>query len=91
MEVQRPLAVWQCCTRAAQWWIPIGATWVDYIPEVNVMIETNARQGIWQFDILFPTNDTVYNFNLFSMTQRNSKSKVERPLRRCLVPAASRL
>ena len=61
MEAQRPLAVWQCCTRAAQWWIPIGATWVDYIPEVNVMIETNARQGIWQFDILFPTNDTVYN------------------------------
>ena len=56
MQAHRPLALWQCCTRYANNSIPIGATWVDYIPEVNDTIETNARQGIWWFDIYFPTN-----------------------------------
>ena len=91
MQAHRPLALWQCCTRYANNSIPIGATWVDYIPEVNDTIETNARQGIWRFDIYFPTNDTLYSFNLLAMTQTNSKSRVERRVRRFLVPAASRL
>ena len=91
MQAHRPLALWQCCTRYANNSIPIGATWVDYIPEVNDTIETNARQGILWFDIYFPTNDTVYSFNLLAMTQTNSKTGVERLVRRCLVPAASRL
>ena len=91
MQAHHPFALWQCCTRYANNAIPIGATWVDYIPEVNDTIETHARQGLWLFDIHFQTNDTVYSFNLLSMTQTNSKSRVERRVRRFLVPAASRL
>ena len=91
MQAHHPFALWQCCTRYANNAIPIGATWVDYIPEVNDTIETNARQGIWWFDIHFPTNDTVYSFNLLAMTQTNCKTRVERSMRRCVVPAASRL
>ena len=71
--------------------IPIGATWVDYIPEVNATIETNARKGIWFFDSHFSTNDTLYSFNLLAMTQTNCKTRVERTMRRCMVLAASRL
>jgi len=91
MQAHHPFALWQCCTRYANIAIPIGATWVDYIPEVNDRIETNARQGIWCFDIHFPTNDTVYSFNLLAMMQTNSKTRVERSMRRCIVPVASRL
>ena len=64
MQAHRPLALWQCCTRHANKWVPIGGTWVDYIPEVNDTIETNALQRIWCFDIYFPSNNTVYRFNL---------------------------
>ena len=85
------LAVLQGCTRAAQLWIPIGATWVDYTPEVNATIEANARSGIWQFQILFPANETMYSFNLSAMTQKNARTGFVRPLRRCVEPAASRL
>ena len=58
---------------------------------VMLLDESNARQGIWRFDIHFPTNDTVYSFNLLTMMQTNSKTGVERSMRRCIVPVASRL
>ncbi len=91
MQAHRPLALWQCCTRYADNSIPIGATWVDYIPQVNDTIETYAGQGKWSFVIHFKTNDTFYRFNLLAMTQTNSKTGAVRRLRRCVVPAASRL
>ena len=91
MQAHHPFALWQCCTRYANNAIPIGATWVDYIPEVNDTIETHARQGLWLFDINFQTNDTVYSCNLLAMKQTNCKTGAERTMRRCIVPAASRL
>ena len=91
MQAHWPLALWQCCTRYADNSIPIGATWVDYIPQVNDTIETFAGQGKSSFDIYFKTNDTFYRFDLLAMTQINSKTGAVRRLRRCVVPAASRL
>ena len=71
--------------------IPVGATWVDYVPEVNDMIETNARQGIFAFDIFFEANCTMYQFDLAKSIQRNGKTGFERPIRRVFASVPSRL
>ena len=84
-------AVWQCCTRPPKAEIPIGATWVDYVPEVNDMIEANARRGVMLFEIFFQTNTTVYQFDLVNLVQRNATRRLERPLRRVFAPVTARL
>ena len=87
-----PLAVlvWQCCTREPNMRIPVGATWVDYVPEVNDRIEANARQGTFAFEIFFETNVTVYQFDLVNSTQRNGKTGFQRPIRRVFASVVSR-
>ena len=40
------VSVWQCRPREPNMSIPIGATWVDYVPEVDDGIEANAHQGV---------------------------------------------
>ena len=84
-------AVWQCCTRPINWSIPLGATWVDYIPEVNDRIESHARRGEMLFEIYFQTNNTIYQFDLVKLVQRNATTRFERPIRRVFVPMPSRL
>ena len=84
-------AVWQCCTRPANLEVPIGATWVDYVSEVNDVIEANARRGVLLFEIFFQTNDTVYQFDLVRLVQRNGTTRFERPIRRVFVPMPARL
>ena len=56
---------------------------MDYTLEVTVQIESHARQGIWQFELML--FDIPYNFNLSAMTQRNSITGFERPIRRFVV------
>ena len=75
----------------AQWTIPLGATWVDYVPEVNERIESDARRGEMLFEIYFQTNNTIYQFELVKLVQRNATSGFERPIRRVFVPMPSRL
>ena len=71
--------------------IPVGATWVDYVPEVNDRIEANARQGTFAFEIFVETNVTVYQFDLVKSIQRNGKTGFEHPIRRVFAPVASGL
>ena len=91
MAVPLALPVWQCCTREPNMRIPVGATWVDYVPEVNDRIEANARQGTFAFEIFFEANMTMYQFDLVKSIQRNGKTGFERPIRRVVAPVAARL
>ena len=88
---QPVVAIWQCCTRSPHPWVPLGATWVDYVPDINDIIESRAREGNWVFELYFETNDTVYVFDLVLMVQRNKTTGRERALRRCVTPLPARL